>query len=106
MTVELRVSSFKNVFHTLSYRFDAIISLRFYSWGKGKGMNDYGQGGIADTLTSAAPKQSQKQPIKSTSKKNYFSISSQYASFDSDGGNRTFTVSSSAAWKISVNTAN
>lgn len=57
-------------------------------------------------VVSAAPKQSQKQPIKSTSKKNYFSISSQYASFDSDGGNRTFTVSSSAAWKISVNTAN
>lgn len=57
-------------------------------------------------VVSAAPKQSQKQPIKSTSKKNYFSISSQYASFGSDGGNRTFTVSSSAAWKISVNTAN
>lgn len=56
-------------------------------------------------VVSAAPKQSQKQPVKSTSKKSYFSISSQYASFDSDGGNRTFTVSSSAAWKISVNTA-
>lgn len=55
---------------------------------------------------STAPKQSQKQPVKSTSKKSYFSISSQYASFDSDGGNRAFTVSSSAAWKISVNTAN
>ena len=46
-----RVNSFKNVFHTLSYRFDAIISLRFYLCGKGKRMNDYGQGGIADTLT-------------------------------------------------------
>lgn len=57
-------------------------------------------------VVSTAPKQSQKQPVKSTSKKSYFSISSQYASFGSDGGNRTFTVSSSAAWKISVNTAN
>lgn len=57
-------------------------------------------------VVSAAPKQSQKKPVKSTSKKSYFSISSQYASFGSDGGNRTFTVSSSAAWKISLNTAN
>lgn len=56
-------------------------------------------------VVSAAPKQSHKQPVKSTSKKSYFAISSQYASFDSDGGNRTFTVSSSAAWRISVNTA-
>lgn len=57
-------------------------------------------------VVSTAPKQSQKKPVKSISKKSYFSISSQYASFGSDGGNRTFTVSSSAAWKISVNTAN
>lgn len=57
-------------------------------------------------VVSTAPKQSQKKTVKSTSKKSYFSISSQYASFGSDGGNRTFTVSSSAAWKISVNTAN
>lgn len=57
-------------------------------------------------VVSTAPKQSQKKPVKSTLKKSYFSISSQYASFGSDGGNRTFTVSSSAAWKISVNTAN
>lgn len=57
-------------------------------------------------IVSTAPKQSQKQPVKSTSKKNYFSISSQYVSFGSDGGNRTFTVSSNTAWKISVNTAN
>lgn len=57
-------------------------------------------------VVSTAPKQSQKQPVKSASKRSYFSISSQYASFGSDGGNRTFTVSSSAAWKISVNTAN
>ena len=54
MTAESRVSSFKNVFHTLSYRFDAIISLRLYSCGKGKGMNDCVQGGIADTLTIGA----------------------------------------------------
>lgn len=57
-------------------------------------------------IVSTAPKQSQKQPVKSTSKKSYFSISSQYVSFGSDGGNRTFTVSSNTAWKISVNTAN
>lgn len=57
-------------------------------------------------VVSTAPKQSQKKTVKSTSKKSYFSISSQYVSFGSDGGNRTFTVSSSAAWKISVNTAN
>lgn len=57
-------------------------------------------------VVSTAPKQSQKKTVKSTSTKSYFSISSQYASFGSDGGNRTFTVSSSAAWKISVNTAN
>lgn len=57
-------------------------------------------------VVATIPKQSQKKPVKYTSKKSYFSISSQYASFGSDGGNRTFTVSSSAAWKISVNTAN
>ena len=56
-------------------------------------------------VVSDVPKQSQKQPVKPTSKKSYFSISSQYVSIGSDGGNRTFTVSSSAAWKISVNTA-
>lgn len=55
-------------------------------------------------VVSAVPKQSQK-PVKPTSKKSHFSISSQYVSIGSDGGNRTFTVSSSAAWKISVNTA-
>lgn len=55
-------------------------------------------------VVSAVPKQSHKQPVKPTSKKSYFSISSQYVSIGSDGGNRTFTVSSSAAWKISVNT--
>lgn len=56
-------------------------------------------------VVSATPKQNQKQSVKSTSKKSYFSISSQYVSFGSDGGNRTFTVSSSGTWKISVNTA-
>ena len=55
---------------------------------------------------AVTPKKKQKQPVKSTSKKSYFSISSQYVSFGSDGGNKTFTVSSSRAWKISVNTAN
>ena len=57
-------------------------------------------------VVATTPKQSNKQPARSTSKSHYFSISSQYVSFGSDGGNRTFTVSSSAAWKISVNTAN
>lgn len=56
-------------------------------------------------VVSTAPKQSQKQPVKSTSKKSYFSISSQYVSFSADGGSRNFTVSSSGTWKISVNTA-
>lgn len=57
-------------------------------------------------VVATTPKQSNKQPARSTSQSHYFSISSQYVSFGSDGGNRTFTVSSSAAWKISVNTAN
>lgn len=57
-------------------------------------------------VVATTPKQSNKQPARLTSKSHYFSISSQYVSFGSDGGNRTFTVSSSAAWKISVNTAN
>lgn len=57
-------------------------------------------------VVATTPKQSNKQHARSTSKSHYFSISSQYVSFGSDGGNRTFTVSSSAAWKISVNTAN
>lgn len=57
-------------------------------------------------VVAVTPKKNQKQPVKSTSKKSYFSISSQYVSFGSDGGNKTFTVSSSRAWKISVNTAN
>ena len=56
-------------------------------------------------VVTNSPKQSQKQPLKSTSKKSYFSISSQYVSFSADGGSRNFTVSSSGTWKISVNTA-
>lgn len=56
-------------------------------------------------VVASTPKLSKKQPVKSTSKSHYFSISSQYVSLGANGGNRTFTVSSSAAWKISVNTA-
>lgn len=50
MIVGLRGNSFKNAFHTLSYRFAAII-LDFYSRSKGKEIKKYGQGCIADTLT-------------------------------------------------------
>lgn len=57
-------------------------------------------------LQLTPPKKKLKQSVRSTSKKSYFSISSQYVSFGADGGNRTFTVLSSAAWKISVNTEN
>lgn len=57
-------------------------------------------------VVAAIPPKKLKQSVKSTSKKSYFSISSQYVSFGADGGNRTFTVLSSAAWKISVNTEN
>ena len=51
MIVGLRGNSFKNAFHTLSYRFAAII-LDFYSRSKGKEIKKYGQGCIADTLTN------------------------------------------------------
>ena len=51
MIVGLRGNSFKNAFHTLSYRFAAII-LDFYSRSKGKEIKKYGQGCIADTLTA------------------------------------------------------
>lgn len=57
-------------------------------------------------LQLTPPQKKLKQSVRSTSKKSYFSISSQYVSFGADGGNRTFTVLSSAAWKISVNTEN
>ena len=57
-------------------------------------------------VVATIPPKKLKQSVRSTSKKSYFSISSQYVSFGADGGNRTFTVLSSAAWKISVNTEN
>ena len=57
-------------------------------------------------VVATNPPKKLKQSVRSTSKKSYFSISSQYVSFGADGGNRTFTVLSSAAWKISVNTEN
>lgn len=61
---------------------------------------------ISLKLLQLTPPKKLKQSVRSTSKKSYFSISSQYVSFGADGGNRTFTVLSSAAWKISVNTEN
>lgn len=51
MAVGLWDSSFKNAFHTLSYRFAAVILLILYSRGKGKELKDAEQGCIADTLT-------------------------------------------------------
>lgn len=57
-------------------------------------------------VVATIPSKKLKQSVRSTSKKSYFSISSQYVSFGADGGNRTFTVLSSAAWKISINTEN
>ncbi len=50
-------SSFKNAFHTLSYRFAAVILVILYSRGKGKELKEAKQGCIADTLTSSAPGQ-------------------------------------------------
>ena len=52
MAVGLWDSSFKNAFHTLSYRFAAVILVILYSRGKGKELKDAEQGCIADTLTS------------------------------------------------------
>lgn len=52
MAVGLWDSSFKNAFHTLSYRFAAIILVILYSRGKGKELKDAEQGCIADTLTN------------------------------------------------------
>ena len=54
VAVGLWDSSFKNAFHTLSYRFAAIILVILYSRGKGKELKDAEQGCIADTLTSIA----------------------------------------------------
>lgn len=51
MVVGLWGSSFKNAFHTLSYRFAAVILVILYSRGKGKELKDAEQGCIADTLT-------------------------------------------------------
>ena len=51
MAVGLWDSSFKNAFHTLSYRFAAVILVILYSRGKGKELKDAEQGCIADTLT-------------------------------------------------------
>ena len=52
MAVGLWDSSFKNAFHTLSYRFAAVILVILYSRGKGKELKDAEQGCIADTLTT------------------------------------------------------
>ena len=53
VAVGLWDSSFKNAFHTLSYRFAAVILVILYSRGKGKELKDAEQGCIADTLTPA-----------------------------------------------------
>lgn len=55
MAVGLWDSSFKNAFHTLSYRFAAVILVILYSRGKGKELKDAEQGCIADTLTFFDP---------------------------------------------------
>lgn len=55
MAVGLWDSSFKNAFHTLSYRFAAVILVILYSRGKGKELKDAEQGCIADTLTVGFP---------------------------------------------------
>ena len=52
VAVGLWDSSFKNAFHTLSYRFAAVILVILYSRGKGKELKDAEQGCIADTLTA------------------------------------------------------
>ena len=52
VAVGLWDSSFKNAFHTLSYRFAAVILVILYSCGKGKELKDAEQGCIADTLTA------------------------------------------------------
>ena len=56
VAVGLWDSSFKNAFHTLSYRFAAVILVILYSRGKGKELKDAEQGCIADTLTVSDPK--------------------------------------------------
>lgn len=68
--------------------------------------SENGNANKSKVVATNPPQKKLKQSVRSTSKKSYFSISSQYVSFGADGGNRTFTVLSSAAWKISVNTEN
>ena len=60
VVVGLWGSSFKNAFHTLSYRFAAVILVILYSRGKGKELKDAEQGCIADTLTETASAGSKK----------------------------------------------
>lgn len=67
MAVGLWDSSFKNAFHTLSYRFAAVILVILYSRGKGKELKDAEQGCIADTLTETlffAPADAVSDPTK------------------------------------------
>lgn len=64
MAVGLWDSSFKNAFHTLSYRFAAVILVILYSRGKGKELIDAEQGCIADTLTETASAGSKKNREK------------------------------------------
>lgn len=60
------------------------------------------QKNTASTSSGDAKKQNQTQKKPSQF---FFSISSQSASFGSEGGTKTFTVSSSGSWQISTNTA-
>ena len=79
VAVGLWDSSFKNAFHTLSYRFAAVILVILYSRGKGKELKDAEQGCIADTLT--------------TKLRIFFGISSLFPSFfDRRGQGRVFCV--------------
>lgn len=64
MAVGLWDSSFKNAFHTLSYRFAAVILVILYSRGKGKELKDAEQGCIADTLTFFDPADAVSDPKK------------------------------------------
>lgn len=64
VAVGLWDSSFKNAFHTLSYRFAAVILVILYSCGKGKELKDAEQGCIADTLTFFDPADAVSDPKK------------------------------------------
>lgn len=55
----------------------------------------------SSTTLSSTKKTASNKPTQQS----YFRISSQSASFDANGGNKTFTISSSGSWKINVNTA-